>query len=625
MCGLAGFITSDFGVAKSVLDDMLSAIIYRGPDDRGAFFDGCTAFGHVRLTIIDPEGGAQPRVDHETGDVLIFNGEIYAYRDHAKTLACQGVILKDRSDTEVLFEMIRNYGLEEALRNIDGMFAFVYKEGRTGNIYLVRDRFGEKPLYYSHSAEHFIFGSEIKALRRHPALQNVSPDVEAIHQYLTFEYVPGSATGFSGIKKVLPGEIITFRDNQLSCRRYWEPAIEPEDKSTTIKMDEAIEELDFLIQNSIRERLIADVPVGVFLSGGVDSSMVAIAASQIVPDIKTFTVRMPYESYDETPYAVEIAQINGIRHEVIDFSETEVHQTFQSVVSLLDEPMADSSLIPSYLVCKGARESVKVSLGGDGADEIFGGYLNFQAAQFAPLMAHLPKSSGNILGKVLDSFPASSDYMGLEFKLRQLSKGFGHPPILQNFLWLSAFDEEEKKQLWRPDVELKEGLGLTFKEIHRETAKSSSSVISSLIHLFKKTYLPNHILSKMDRASMYNSLEVRSPMLAKSVEDFTAKIPNRWKVAGFNTKVIFKKLAEQYMSKKFVYRRKHGFAFPISELMRGALKTNFEDTILNPCPALKYYFELPAIERIWREHQQRSRDHRKKLYTIYVLFCVFSN
>lgn len=624
MCGLVGFVATNTPNAKQILQGMLSAISYRGPDAQGCHISGDVAFGHQRLAIIDSHGGAQPRKDGATGDILVFNGEIYGYRKHAAYLKRHGYSLKDVSDTEVLFVMIQKLGLEKTLHMIDGMFAFAYKDGATGNIHLVRDRFGEKPLYYHHSSKNpLIFASEIAALREHPALKSVTPDLPAISKFLTFEYVPGNGTVFSGIGKVLPGEIVTLSSGTLGAKSYLTDQTAAAESGELDTIDDAVDALDALFNQSIEDRLIADVTVGVFLSGGIDSSMVAIAASKMAPGIKAFTVKMPYESFDETKYAQEVARHHDLDHQIIDFTDADIQSAFRDVTATMDEPMADASLIPSYLLCREARKSVTVALGGDGADELFGGYINFQAAQFATAMSFIPPQLGTALQSFLKAFPTSGGYMDLNFKLRQLSKGFGRPPVEQNYMWMSSFDEGEKAQVLSPDVNFSLGSRETFEDVYALLDSQHRNVVEVLMHLFEKTYLPSHVLTKMDRASMYNSLEVRSPFLSRGLSDLSRSLPLPWKVSGQKTKVVLKRLAERYMPHALVHRKKHGFAFPISEMMRSTLKNDFEEVLLSPPASLSPLFLHDQVKRLWSEHLSGRQDHHKKLYTLFTLFKSF--
>jgi asparagine synthase (glutamine-hydrolysing) len=622
MCGIVGFTRPRRG-GRGVLEAMTASLSHRGPDEEGYFVDAAIAFGHRRLAVVDPEGGAQPRTDEKSGDALVFGGEIYGYREHAERLRGEGVPIKDKSDTEVLFWLLRRHGVQAALERLDGMFAFAYRDGATGTLWLARDRFGEKPLFYGIASGALVFASELRAIVLHPAFAACAPDLQAVDRYLTFEYVPGDRTGLSGIAKLPPGHLLAFRDGVAEVRSYWRPAIGA--RPGDVSEQEAVRHLEHLLDASVRQRLIADVPVGVFLSGGVDSSLVAAFAARHSPGVSAFTVRMPDSSYDETPFASGIAKRYGMRHRVVDLSGAELAEACASVASHLDELIADSSLIPTYLICRAARRDVVVALGGDGADELFGGYPNFRARIFSRLMEALPESWGRQLHAGLSRLPASDRYMGIDFVVRQLCQGVGKRVDHQSYHWMAPFGQEEKKSLWRS------GLAPTadvFAPITGDRGildrDAPTNPVDRLLHQFTLTYLPEDILAKVDRASMQNSLEVRSPYLDRAFAEYAMALPSRLKVSGLATKRALKRLAERHLPRDTARRAKHGFAIPLARLLRGALREQVADVLLDAGNPAAHWFERTGIERYLRQHLDGSRDHRKKIWTLYVLFTVMS-
>ena len=618
MCGIAGF-PHPGGDAPAVLADMVATLSHRGPDGEGAFVDKAVALGHRRLAIIDLQGGAQPRVDKDSGDALVFNGEIYGYRELAGELRDQGVRLADRSDTEVLFWMIRRFGVEGALERIDGMFAFAFREGKSGRIYLARDRFGEKPLFYGLRDGALVFASEIKAMHRHPAFSAAALDREAVYRYLTYEYLPGESSGFEGILKLRPAHLLIFEDGVARSESYWRPryvAGEP-----TLDETRALDRLEELLADSVRRRLVADVPVGLFLSGGVDSGLIAAMAARQSSSVKAYTVRMPEASYDETPHAARVAEHCGLDHEVVELSNTDVLEAFQAIGENIDEPLADYSLLPTYMVCKAARRGLTVALGGDGGDELFAGYSTFKARRFSSLMALLSPALGGALRWGLDRLPPAGGYMNPNFVVRHVSQGFGTRPEHQPYLWMAPFTEAEKTRLWNreflpPAVD-------TFAPIDQWLAAGApADPVARILYLFTVTYLPEDILAKVDRASMYNSLEVRAPFLDRAFAEFALSLPAEWKIRGLETKYILKKLAARHLPGQTVYRPKQGFGLPLSDLLRGPLHEPVRDVLLDAANPVAGWFEKPAIERYLNEHGQGKRDHRKKLWTLYVLFMA---
>src|SRR5258708_23797932 len=324
MCGLAGF-TGPGADAPAIVRRMIAALAHRGPDGNGEFTDARIALGHNRLAVIDLAGGAQPRVDAASGDALIFKGEICGYRGLAAELRNDGVELCDRSDTEVLFQMLRRSGVRQTLAAIDGMFAFAFRDGKSGTLYLARDRFGEKPLFYGLAGGALVFASELSALRRHPAFRHSGIDRAAAFQFLTYEYLPGDRSGREGIRKLPPGHLLSFADGRIAVEPYWRP---PSGKQRGTSEGDALARLEQLLDESVRERLVADVPVGIFLSGGVDSGLIAALASRHAAAITALTVQMPELCFHETPHAVKVASHLGIRHEIVELGRGDLLHAF---------------------------------------------------------------------------------------------------------------------------------------------------------------------------------------------------------------------------------------------------------------------------------------------------------
>jgi asparagine synthase (glutamine-hydrolysing) len=623
MCGIAGF-TAPGREAEAVLARMTRALAHRGPDASGIFVDDRVAFGHTRLAIIDLAGGAQPRVDRATGDALVFNGEIYGYRALADELRGGGVMLRDRSDTEVLFQLIRRVGLPRAVERIDGMFAFGFRDGASGALYLARDRFGEKPLYWGQAPGLLVFASEVLALRCHPAFHATGLDWQAAYGLLLFEYLPGTASGWSGIEKLEPGTILTFAGGRISQERYWRPCIggQPVDR------DEATEQLGELLRQSVRRSVVADVPVGVFLSGGVDSSLVAALAAEAAPDLTAFTVRVGGgafdDSFDETPHAIAVARHLGMRrHEIVELGAADLADAFDAVSEQLSGPLADSSLLPAFLVCRAARRLMKVALGGDGADELFAGYPNFAVQRFAPAMRLVPAAFGRVLRRAVAALPSGEGYMNRRFLLGQLSHGLGAAIERQSFLWMAPLAPDRLAALWRRCELPTEALAAAFAPIdHRAAEAAGSASVDLLLYLFLTTYLPEDILTKTDRASMFNSLEVRAPFLDRRFAEYALSLPRGLKLRRRTGKYILKRLASRHLPRAIVERRKHGFAVPIGALIRTFIGERCRDVLLSRTNPVADWFERTAIEALLDEHNRRRHDHGKKLWALYILFCV---
>src|SRR5271169_6517017 len=627
MCGIAGF-TSPGSEAGGVLRAMNWALAHRGPDGSGIFVDRGIALGHTRLAIIDLAGGAQPRVDRASGDALVFNGEIYGYRELADEPRRTGVALCDRSDTEVLFQLIRRLGVRRAVERIDGMFAFAFRDGGSGTVSLVRDRFGEKPLYWGLAEGRLVFASETSALLCHPLFGGTGPDPQAAYSVLLFEYLPGTASGWSGIEKLEPGTILTFADGRISRERYWQPRLDRRAMDHgAAGEDEAAERLGDLLRRSVRQALIADVPVGVFLSGGVDSSLVTALAAEAAPDLTAFTVRVRGEgfdgSFDETPHAVAVARHLGVRHEVVELAAVDLVQAFDAVSERLAEPLGDSSLLPTWLVCRAARRLMTVALGGDGADELFAGYPNFAVQRFAPAMRLVPPTFGRMLGRAVMALPSAAGYMNRRFLLRQLSQGFGEAVGRQSFLWMAPFAPENLAALWRRSALPENALARAFAPIDRCAAEAAGlSAVDMLLHLFLVTYLPDDILTKTDRAAMFNSLEVRAPFLDRRFAEYACALPTGLKLRGRTRKYILKRLGRRYLPPAIIDRKKHGFAVPIGALIRTLFRERCRDLLLSRANPVADWFERPALEALLDEHLAGGRDHGKQLWALYILFAV---
>lgn len=621
LCGIAGFTSpDDYNDPQKIIHNMLSTIIHRGPDNQGVSIDNNYALGHVRLAIVDLSGGLQPRIDNtQKQAALVFNGEIYGYKHLALQLEKKGIYLQDSSDTEVLFNLLKHQGIDKTLEQIDGMFAFAYKEHE--RIILVRDRFGEKPLFYGIHNNRLVFASEIKAILQHPLYQSSCLDPTAISQYLTLEYLPGDLTGYKGIYKLLPGHVLVFEKGQAKIQHYWKPKLTHNRSETETEKTTKIETL---LTASVEQRLVADVPVGVFLSGGLDSSLIAAFVAQLTSSVSAYTIKMPHNSFDETFYAKRIAKHLGMPINVIELESNHLLDALDTIDNKLDEPFSDSSLLPTYMLCKAASQSVTVALGGDGADELFAGYPNFIAQKFASLMHCFPEYSGTLLRYLLNLLPKTTHYMNIGFRLKQLSYGFGQHPGMQTYHWMSAFSINEQSRLWKPNKDIHFNLFSPYFQQLNSEIKSDNNV-ERLLYLLMATYLPDDILTKMDRASMYNSLEVRSPFLSKDFAEYVFSLNINDKLNGFETKYMLKKMAEKHLPRDIIYRKKHGFGLPITELIRGLFKEKFASVLLSAENPLMDWFVEDEINRYWKEHQSKKRDHGKKLLTLYRAMALAHN
>ena len=626
MCGIAGFtnINSSNDHLKSIIEKMLSVIAYRGPDDEGIAINPWLTFGHRRLSIIDPHGGKQPCVDTH-GNILVFNGEIYGYKEISRKLKQQNIQLRYQSDTEVLFWLLNTKGIEKTLEMVDGMFAFAYYSKALNKLFLARDRFGEKPLFYSYKEQQLIYASEIKAMRQHPMLEDTTLDPEQISSYLTLEYLPGAMSGFMSIEKLLPGHWLCYDLDKKDIRVQQYSRVDLTTTKEQVGEQEKLERLKQLVSESVKQRLIADAPVGVFLSGGLDSSIIASLAREHSNKINSYTIKMPGLAFDESPYAYSCAKKLDLEHTTIELCDRDILDTFDQIVENLDEPLADSSLIPTALLCRYTSQHVKVAIGGDGADELFAGYPNFQAQHLAPIMSYMPAVLGGMFRQLLGYLPVSEKYMSPAFKFKQLSYGFGLPVEQQSAAWMSSWFKEDQKKLWRNEYRgnINKGMNDLLKDL--KCKSNTAHRVDQLLYTFTHTYLPDNILVKMDRASMYSSLEVRSPFLDKNLSEYVYSLPYRDKIRFFNGKYLLKKLAKDYLPDEIIKRKKHGFGFPISSYIRTHLKERVADILLDKNNPVMDWFERDKIEQYWKEHQSLQRDHGKKLWALFVLMSVARN
>lgn len=574
MCGIAGFIGSG---NREVLVKMTRALVHRGPDAEGFFVDEKRAlyFGHRRLSILDLAAGAQPMETADGSLVIIFNGEIYNHVELRLALLAKGYQFQtDHSDTEVLLHAYREWG-EEMLPKLNGMWALAIYDRKKKSVFLARDRFGKKPLYYFHQEDgkggQFAFASELSSLLMHP----LAPQQEstlALKKYFAYGYIPAPHTPIKGVYK-LPGgycglwDITTGRWQQ-KC--YWEYSLEPCQNDLPPDGGQVwCEELVDVLGRAVKRRLISDVPVGVFLSGGIDSSAIAAVAAQHLPvgQLKTFSVGFTDPSFDELVYARKMAADLGCNHheEILDLEVGK--RLLPELLCQLDEPIADSSLLPTWLLSRFARQHVTVALGGDGGDELFAGYDPFRALKAAEIYSKLmPKRIHPLLCLLAAHLPVSHHNISLDFKIKRFLQGlsFGKP------LWLP---------IWMGPLQLQElndyfGERTTAEEIYSEameaweSAGSTAHAVDRALQFFTRLYLQDDILAKVDRTTMLHSLEARSPFLDIEVVDIARRLPHTVKFRNGTTKWILKKALESLLPHDIIYRKKKGFGMPIGSWLR---------------------------------------------------------
>jgi len=624
MCGIAGFTIrqrSSSAGSRTILESMLDVIGYRGPDQQGIEVSDNIALGHNRLAIMEPQGGKQPRVHPESRNTLIYNGEIYDHRQFDSAITAAGHEFRDHCDTETLFWLLEMHGVQRAVSLLDGMFAFAYHEAASDTLYLVRDAFGQKPLFYAEFNGELIFASEIKALLRHPSLASCSPDIDALSLYLMMEYVPGAGTGIRGIQELLPGHVLTYSEGRLNVTPWWGVSDVARDES--VDETEAKLRFDELLSQAVNQQLVADVPVGIFLSGGLDSSLIAAMARRHHSNVATFTIKFPRASFDESKYAEQVAKKIGTRHTTIELGQQSYVDGIHDLLGKIDQPFADSSFLPTYLLCQATRRHVTVALGGDGADELLLGYPNFRILRFAGLLQRVPSGFGTAVESIAGLLPGSLEYMNPAFLLRQLSYSFGVPARMQSVYWMAAVAAREQNDLW---VGNKNRDKRIYEQVSEQAAQTDNQTIAeSCQRHFLRYYLPDNILQKTDRASMYNSLEVRTPFLSTGVSNYALSLPHFELFRGTTGKRILRSVAESYLPATTIARRKHGFALPVSSLIRNELKDTVDAILMDSANPVYEHLHRSKVKEFWNDHTAGKRDYGKKIWALFMLAAFFRN
>lgn len=604
MCGIAGFVGAG---DRALLERMTARLVHRGPDALGIEIDPDRGvhLGHRRLSILDVEGGVQPMRDGELS--IVFNGEIYNFVELRQELERLGARFRsDHSDTEVLLHGYRAWG--EALPGrLNGMWAFALYDRARQRVFCSRDRFGKKPFYYRHAPGLFAFASELLALREHPGVPS-GLNEQALRKYFAYGFVPAPATLVKGVHKLPGGCSMTFdlASGQLSQQRDWRYRAEPDESLAAKPVEALVDELHGLLDAAIARRLVADVPVGLFLSGGVDSSTVAALALRHAgaERLRTYSIGFDEASFDESESARAVAEHIGAHHQLRRLSVEQARDALPALLAGIDEPIADSSILPTWLLCGFAREQVTVALGGDGADELFAGYDPFKALRYARWYSRwVPRPVHKAILAVASHLPVSHRYMSFDFRLKRLLRGVDRKPALRLPVWLAPASEVDLAELFSEPVPLDEVYAEAIDAWEHSPSKDDVDRASSF---FAELYLQDDILVKVDRASMLHSLEVRAPFLDIDLVDFARRLPARFKLRGGQTKWLLKQLAERLLPKEIVHRRKQGFALPVGRwLAEGRIGT---DLMVPPS-------RVEVWSRRLAEHRAGSVDNRLYLWS----------
>ncbi len=615
MCGICGVAGGDAAAGGELVGRMCSALKHRGPDDEGSVhLDGVT-LGMRRLSIIDLEGGHQPIHNEDSTVWVVQNGEIYNHLELREQLNAAGHVFKTNADTEVLVHSYEQWG-EDMVERLNGMFAFAVFDRRRGLVFLARDRMGIKPLHYAVDGRRLVFASELKALLQDPALRR-GIDPVALDLYLTYEFVPSPRSIVRGIAKLQPAHTLTWsvEGGTHRLRRYWSPQLGVDGAAPNQSLEEECEELRGVLRESVRKELISDVPLGVFLSGGIDSSAVTAMMTQLGGDVKSFSVGFAERSFDESSHARLVARHLGTDHHELILEPGMLLGLIPRLPELLDEPLGDASIIPTYLLSAFTRSHVTVALGGDGGDELFAGYPTMQAHRLAGYYSKAPRAlREGLVEPVVRRLPVSRSNLSFDFRAKRFVGGAGYPTAERHARWMGSFASEERTALLSREVLS----GLQANGRHEDgDGLSASDPLNQVLLMDMRLYLENDILVKLDRASMMASLEGRVPLLNNDFVDYATHLPLNMKLRGFRSKYLLKRALRGILPTTILNRPKKGFGIPVADWFRGPLKEQVRSVLAPERIAREGFFEPAAVSRLVADHLDGRVDNRKQLWTLF--------
>lgn len=594
---------------------MNDALVHRGPDAEGLWSDFSKGIfiGHRRLSILDINGGVQPMWTRDGNIGITFNGEIYNYKELRIDLEKAGhIFASDHSDTEVLLYGYRQWG-EHLVERLNGMWAFAIYDKQRNQLFLSRDRFGKKPLYYARNAGTFMFSSELISLQKHSNF-DFQVSKNALKKFFAYNYIPAPLTLYESVYKLPAGYnlVYSLSDRTPRLKKYWEFQIEPFEQIPENAENLWAEELRDLIDKAVQRRLMSDVPLGIFLSGGIDSTSVAYFATRHIPSqqIQTFSIGFDEPSFDESAYSSLAARAFATNHHHRKFSLDIAKSLIPEIICNLDEPLGDSSLLPTWLLCNESRKFVTVALGGDGADELFAGYDPFCALRAAQLYSSLvPKPVHEAIRLLMNHLPVSHVNMSVDFRIKRTLRGLDYPKKLWNPVWQAALSPGEIDELFSEHTSLED---LYSEAIECWESCKQNKLIDKTLEYYTKLYLQNDILTKVDRASMMNSLEVRAPYLDIDLVNFSRRIPSSYKFRNGTTKYILKKALQPLIPKEIVIRSKKGFGVPIGKWFKNGSLLLDNTTMFSD-------LNQDFIQRMVDKHRNSHNDNRGLLWNLWVL------
>jgi asparagine synthase (glutamine-hydrolysing) len=625
MCGIAGWINLENKSSQNgeaVLHAMCERMKHRGPDSEGLWLENQVALGMRRLSIIDLHTGEQPVYSEDKSVVVVMNGELYNFREVRADLEKRGHKFSTQTDTEILPHLYEEYG-EAMLEHINGMFAFALWDKRKQKLLIARDRFGEKPLYYGVFEGKLLFASEPKVLLANPSVK-AEINTDALRQYLSFDYVPAPASIYKNVYKLPAAHFLTVENGEVKTRRYWnlswqKPARE-QGRNGNSAFEKAAEELRELLADSVRMRLVSDVPLGILLSGGIDSSTVAAFATQFSTEkVKTFSIGFEEDSFDESKYARAVANHLNTEHYEDKLSVEKAADLISEIGLWLDEPLSDGSLIPTFLLARFVRKYVTVALGGDGGDEIFAGYPMYLAHKVANYYTAIPQFlRDNLIEPVVNNLPVSTKNMSFDYKAKRFVRASHYDSVTRHHSWFGSFSIDEQQNLLSKDV-----LASTSGDIYRGAKDllkitDAPTEIEQMQFLDMNFYMAEDILTKVDRASMAVSLETRAPFLDPRVAQFAASLPLEYKLKGSQGKYILKRAAEPLLPKEILQRPKKGFGIPIADWLKGRLNSVMHDLLAPERLKNQGLFDAEFVRKLIKEHETGAASHHKQLWTLLV-------
>ncbi len=612
MCGIVGFTHQNRTSSNDLIQRATRSLVHRGPDQQGVWESEQISLGVVRLKIVDLEHGNQPMRDEASGTVIVFNGEIYNHAEVRKELEGLGHVFRSRCDTEVALRAFLQWDTE-SFRRLRGMFAYALWSESGRRLVLARDRMGIKPLYVYHHGRDVFFASELKGLFVHPDVERTI-DLEGLCYFLSLNYVPGPHTLVPGIEKLPPGHWMEWQGGRTSTQAYWQlPMGAPVHRS----LDSAKEELDGLLRNSVREHLMSDVPLGVWASGGLDSSAILHYAAQASgSQLKTFSVSFLGRRFDESRYFREVAKVYGSDHHEFDLNtDQDLCGAIDELSYYSDEPSADAGALPVWYLSRMSRQHVTVALSGEGADELFGGYFTYVADDYARTMRRLmPVAVLRLARSLLQHWPASDEKISLGYKLKRFAEGSLLSPDEAHVYWNGTFSEEQKREFFSAPGNAR------VSALFEGLPAAGTDPLLRFLAFDQLNYLPDDILYKCDRMSMAHSLEVRPPFLDHRIVEFAASLRGNLKVRGGTLKVVLRELMQGKLPPAVIQRQKEGFDIPVHQWMRGALRPLLLDTLTPAAVESTGFFRWNVLEKLMRDHLERRVDIGYHLWGLLTLF-----